>query len=225
MSSAVEVIARPKSATGLFRRPLLFGGLLALALYAGLTAYSSGHQYMPFDVSVERSVQSVSSAPATQIFLAFDWLDGIRQDIGGVAVVLLLIAVNWRSAALVVTAAAGTTLVYYLTEQALKRPRPTPGLVHVVRHTGDYSFPSGHVAFFSWSLVLLVVCLAVGRLSRPLVVTAWVVAALVLLAVCIGRIYLGEHWPSDVIAGLALGLGWTALALSFKPLSKPVLER
>jgi undecaprenyl-diphosphatase len=52
-----------------------------------------------------------------------------------------------------------------------------------------------------------------------------VIAALILLTVCIGRIYMGEHWPSDVIAGLALGLGWTALALSVRRLSDPALAR
>jgi membrane-associated phospholipid phosphatase len=53
----------------------------------------------------------------------------------------------------------------------------------------------------------------------------WIIAAFVLLAVCIGRIYLGEHWPSDVVGGLALGLGWTALALSWRWLSNPVMAK
>jgi undecaprenyl-diphosphatase len=57
------------------------------------------------------------------------------------------------------------------------------------------------------------------------VAVLWVIAALILLAVCIGRIYMGEHWPSDVLAGLALGLGWTALALSVRRLSDPALAR
>jgi len=47
----------------------------------------------------------------------------------------------------------------------------------------------------------------------------------VLLAVCLGRIYMGEHWPSDILGGLALGLGWTSLALSVRLISDPVLGR
>jgi undecaprenyl-diphosphatase len=95
----------------------------------------------------------------------------------------------------------------------------------VIRHTGSFSFPSGHVVFFSWVLVLLVVCLAVGSIPRPLVAVVWIAVALVLLVDCIGRIYLGEHWPSDVFGGLALGLGWTSLALSVRLLSNPALAR
>jgi undecaprenyl-diphosphatase len=107
----------------------------------------------------------------------------------------------------------------------INRPRPSDTLVHVIRHTGSSSFPSGHVAFFSWFLIMLVVCLAWGRLPKGILAILWVIAALVLLMVCIGRIYLGEHWPSDVIGGLALGLGFTAVALSIRVLSNPALAR
>jgi len=115
--------------------------------------------------------------------------------------------------------------IYTLTAMVIQRPRPSADLVHVIRHTGSSSYPSGHVAFFSWFLVLLIVCLAVGRLPKALVAATWIAAAVVLLAVSIGRVYLGEHWPSDIVGGLALGLGWTALALSVRLLSNPGLAR
>jgi len=95
----------------------------------------------------------------------------------------------------------------------------------VIRHTGSSSYPSGHVAFFSWFLVMLIICLAMGRLPKPVVGVLWILAAVVLAIVCIARIYLGEHWPSDVIGGLALGLGFTSIALSVRLLSNPVLAR
>jgi len=115
--------------------------------------------------------------------------------------------------------------IYTLTAMVIDRPRPSADLVHVIRHTGASSYPSGHVAFFSWFLILLILCLAVGRLPKSIVAGLWVIATLVLLAVCIGRIYMGEHWPSDIVGGLALGLGWTALALSVRVLSNPALAR
>ena len=225
LSAAVELIGRRARGSSPVRWPLLVPGLFGLAVFAALTVYATGHHYMPFDVDFERAVQRVRWGSMTNVFSGFDWLEGPRQDIAGAAVLILLIAFNWRSAPLVLTTAAGATAIYYVTELALKRPRPSAGLVNVVRHTGDYSFPSGHVVFFTWCVVLPVVCIVAGRVPRPVAALAWAIAALAILIACTGRIYLGEHWPSDVIAGLALGLGWTAVALSVRKLSNPVLAR
>lgn len=223
MSELVGVVTRPREKSGLFHVPLLALGLFGLAMFGALTLYAAGHIYMPFDVAVERGIQSLPWGPVVAVFKWFDWLEGTRQYIAGISVIVLVTAFNWRNGPLMLVAAA-STLIYTYTELAIRRPRPSADLVLVARHTGGFSFPSGHVVFFSWALTLLVVCLA-GRLPRPFVVAASVVAALVLLLVCLGRIYLSEHWPSDVIAGLALGLGWTALALSIRLLSNPALRR
>lgn len=223
MSELVAVLAKPKDKAGVVRWPLLVLGLFGLAVFGALTAYAAGHTYMPFDVQLERWVQGVPWGPLVTVFYWFDWLEGTRQYIAGIGVIVVVSALNWRNAPLMLVAAA-STFVYTFVELTIQRPRPTTDLVHVLRHTGSFSFPSGHVVFFSWVLVLLVVCLLFSRLPRPLLAGAWIVAVLVLLIACIGRIYLGEHWPSDVMAGLALGLGWTAVALSIRLLSNPALS-
>jgi len=224
LSAVVAALPMHKETTSPFRWPLLTVGLLLLAIFAGLTFYAVGHQYMPFDISIERSIQAVSWGPLVTVFNWFDWLEGTRQLYAGIAAIVVVAVINWRRAPLIaVGALAGP--IYSIIQGIIQRPRPSADLVQVIRHTGSFSFPSGHVVFFSWVLVLLVVCLAVGRLPRALLAVAWITAALVLLVDCIGRIYLGEHWPSDVIAGLALGLGWTSLVLSVRLLSNPALER
>ena len=195
-----------------------------MALYAILTFAATKATYLPFDIPIERFMQSINWGPLVQVFTALDWIEGTRQQVLGIAGILVIAAVNWRAAPLVVVAALSGA-IYSITAMVINRPRPSADLVHVIRHTGSSSYPSGHVAFFSWFLILLVLCLAVGRLPKALVAAAWAGAALVLLAVCVGRIYLGEHWPSDIVGGLALGLGWTALALSVRLLSNPVLAR
>lgn len=72
------------------------------------------------------------------------------------------------------------------------------------------SFPSGHAlgAAAFWSAALLVVLPLVGRAARR---AALVVAVLVPLAVAASRVLLGVHYLSDVVAGLVLGAGWTAV--------------
>ncbi len=224
MSAIVATLPMRKETTSPFRWPFLVLGLLLLALFAGLTVYAAGNTYMPFDVSLERSIQAVSWGPLVTVFNWFDWLEGSRQLYAGIGAIVVVAVINWKKAPLIaVGAVAGP--IYSIVQGIIQRPRPSADLVNVIRHTGSFSFPSGHVVFFSWVLVLLIVCLAVGRLSRPLLAVVWIAAALVLLLDCIGRIYLGEHWPSDVLGGLALGLGWTSLVLSVRLLSNPALAR
>ncbi len=224
LSAIVATLPMRKATTSPFRWPFLMLGLLLLALFAGLTVYAAGNTYMPFDVSLERSIQAVSWGPLVTVFNWFDWLEGSRQLYAGIGAIVVVAVINWKKAPLIaVGAMAGP--IYSIVQGIIQRPRPSADLVNVIRHTGSFSFPSGHVVFFSWVLVLLIVCLAVGRLSRPLLAVVWIAAALVLLLDCIGRIYLGEHWPSDVLGGLALGLGWTSLVLSVRLLSNPALAR
>jgi membrane-associated phospholipid phosphatase len=224
LSAILAAIPKHKESTSPFHWPLLVLGLAGLALYAIDTFAAANNPYLPFDVSFERFIQSINWGPLVQVFSFFDWIEGTRQQVVAVAGILLVAAVNWRAAPLMVIGALSGA-IYTVTAMVIQRPRPSEELVHVIRHTGSSSYPSGHVAFFSWFLVLLIVCLAVGRLPRAIVAACWVVAVLVLLVVCTGRIYLGEHWPSDVIGGLALGLGWTSLALSVRLLSNPALAR
>jgi membrane-associated phospholipid phosphatase len=224
LSAVVAAVHMPKERTSPFRWPLLVLGLLLLALFAGLTVYAAGNTHMPFDVSLERSIQAVSWGPLVTVFNWFDWLEGSRQLYAGIGAIVVVAVINWKKAPLIaVGAMAGP--IYSIVQEIIQRPRPSADLVNVIRHTGSFSFPSGHVVFFSWVLVLLIVCLAVGRLPRPLLAVVWTAATLVLLLDCIGRIYLGEHWPSDVLGGLALGLGWTSLVLSVRLLSNPALAR
>jgi undecaprenyl-diphosphatase len=222
LNAIVAAIPVHKAKNSPFRWPLLLLGLAGMVIYALDAVAAARLTYLPLDVPIERFIQSINWGPLVQAFTFLDWIEGTRQQVLGAAGILLVAAVNWRAAPLMV-AGALSGAIYSVTAMIIQRPRPSADLVHVIRHTGSSSYPSGHVAFFSWFLVLLIICLAMGRLPRAIVAALWVAAAFVLLAVCVGRIYLGEHWPSDIVGGLALGLGWTALALSVRLLSNPAL--
>jgi membrane-associated phospholipid phosphatase len=224
LSAIVTDVRVANERTSPVRWPLLVVGIALIAVFAADTIAATAYAYLPFDVPVERFLQSINWGPLVQVFLALDWIEGTRQQIVAIAGIVIIAAVNWRAVPMVVLAALSGA-VYSLSVMMIVRPRPSESLVHVIRHTGSGSYPSGHVAFFSWFVIMLIVCLAYGRVPRAVTAALWVVAALFLLIVCIGRIYLGEHWPSDVIGGLALGLGFTAIALSIRALSNPVLAR
>jgi membrane-associated phospholipid phosphatase len=206
------------------RPRLLIAGLVLLAAFAADTAAATMWRYYPWDVPVTAAVQSVSWGSLLPVFAVVDWLEGVRQVALGVLTLVVVLIVNRRALPFgVVCALSGT--VYSVTQVLVMRPRPPAGVVHVIRHTNGASYPSGHAVFFSWWVPLVVLALIVPYLPRALAFLGWVLMPLVLLAVAIGRVYVGEHWPSDVLGGLALGLGWVSVALSIRWLSDPVLER
>jgi undecaprenyl-diphosphatase len=89
--------------------------------------------------------------------------------------------------------------------------RPRPEYVNPLHHVDSYSFPSGH------ALLATVVYLTLGALLARFVATRplriYVVSTAVLLAFIVGlsRVYLGVHYPSDVLAGWTVGLLWAII--------------
>jgi undecaprenyl-diphosphatase len=100
-----------------------------------------------------------------------------------------------------------------LLKHAVSRPRP-----EVVAHWADVtssSFPSGHSADGAVTYLLLA-CLAAGFVETP-AARRFVAAFALLLVLLIGasRLYLGVHWPTDVLGGWCFGGAWTVIAAPF----------
>jgi membrane-associated phospholipid phosphatase len=66
------------------------------------------------------------------------------------------------------------------------------------------------------------VLIVARRFIRPLYVLSWVVVVFLVAAAALSRIYVGAHWPSDVVAGLSVAIAWTAFTLSLRGLSRPL---
>ncbi|MGA7987040.1 MAG: phosphatase PAP2 family protein, partial [Candidatus Dormiibacterota bacterium] len=111
--------------------------------------------------------------------------------------------------------------VYNIVNIIVLRPRPT-GVAHTTSKLMGYSFPSGHVGFFVWLSVLGVVLLARNHVPRALYIACWVLAVVLVVAAALSRIYVGAHWPSDVVGGFLVGVAWTCFSLSLGRLTDPV---
>lgn len=112
---------------------------------------------------------------------------------------------------LAVQVTLGTSLIR-LTKIAFARARPD-----VVEHYTTFanaSFPSGHAANSSivYLSVSILVAMATPRLSHRVAVLA--VAIAITVAIGLSRLFLGVHWPSDVLAGWTIGSAW-AIAMRF----------
>ncbi|GLV56772.1 hypothetical protein KDH_36110 [Dictyobacter sp. S3.2.2.5] len=97
---------------------------------------------------------------------------------------------------------------------AVRRPRPDPQLMRTTKPRNSKSFPSGDVAstvhFWGWLVTLV---LRSKNISKPLKALSVSVGALLTAFVGPARIYLGDHWTSDVLGGYLMGGGWLCLSL------------
>jgi membrane-associated phospholipid phosphatase len=129
-------------------------------------------------------------------------------DVVAAVVVVGLLVVRWWHAAVVVALARGGELACESTVKVLVA-RPRPALVHPVASASGYSFPSGHAGGSAavYGALTLVVLAWVARRARLMLATG---IALLVGAVAVSRVLLGVHYPSDVAAGVALGLAWVS---------------
>ena len=86
--------------------------------------------------------------------------------------------------------------------------RPRPELVSHLVDVNSFSFPSGHATMSTVTYLTLGVLLARVQERRRMKLYLLTVATLVALLVGVSRIYLGVHWPTDVLAGWCIGAAW-----------------
>jgi undecaprenyl-diphosphatase len=116
------------------------------------------------------------------------------------------------SAILLVVAASGGLLLNGVLKLGFDRPRPSIFIPAV--HAVSSSFPSGHA--MSSAIVYGTVAYLAARLHRRRW-ARWLVMAfafLVIVLISLSRMYLGVHYPSDVLAGVIIGLAWAAFCMA-----------
>lgn len=130
----------------------------------------------------------------------------------GMVTGFLLLARQRRLAVVTVLATGSGTMVTTALKSIFDRPRPD-----VVAHLtsfGQGSFPSGHAMNSAVAYLTMAALIAEG--TRDWHVRIYVLCCAILLTFLVGisRLYLGVHWPTDVLAGWAAGAGWAAMCWS-----------
>ena len=192
----------------------LAGGALWLLGWA-VGEINEGELRFPFDRAILLWVRGgvAHGLPPGPAWLTQGMLD--ITALGGVTVLLLVTAFvagflialrHWLTLTLVVAGTISGSLVVALVKGLVGRVRPnvTDHLVQVY----DASFPSGHAA--NSACVYLTLALLLLQITEGRGVRRYVLAATMLLVSAIGvsRVYLGVHWPSDVLAGWIFGSLW-----------------
>ena len=152
--------------------------------------------------------------------LRADWLTPIVKFItylgnGGIfwiaLTLLLLILPKYRK----VGAMSATALIFdllsvnVLVKNLVARPRPytqIEGLINIIGEQSDFSFPSGHTAASFATVTVLLLC-APKKLSIPMTVLA--------VLISLSRLYVGVHYPTDVLGGVVIGVVCGVAAVYF----------
>ena len=122
---------------------------------------------------------------------------------------------SWATMAHLGVTLGGAIVLHDVIKLLVARPRPHVGQL-VATATG-LAFPSGHatqIAAVTVTLAILGCAISGSRFRR---VAAWCTTALLVLVGGVSRIYLGVHWPTDVVAGGALGALWAVLTARTLP--------
>ncbi|MGZ3418272.1 MAG: phosphatase PAP2 family protein [Polyangiales bacterium] len=159
-----------------------------------------------FDRALMRSAGRMRSPFANVLMRAITALGGPSGATTIAVGSVVLARKNHRAAFQLGVGALGGAGAELGLKQAFGRPRPTQ-LLHLERVTGR-SFPSGH-AMGGAAIYLTIAYVAARRWPHhrgALLVGAGAIAG----SIALSRVYLGVHWPTDVVGGLALGTAWAS---------------
>jgi undecaprenyl-diphosphatase len=207
--AAAEVLAGQPGPTA--RRWLGPTALVVFALFAIDTLLVVTNSLRSIDVPLTTFIQSINWGPVDLVLKPINATAGVWQVLLGVTAVVVLFVVERRAGWLMAIGSI-SSLLDNVIKLAISRQRPPADLVHILNPTTGYSFPSGHAVFFTWMSFMLAFSLA-PRVNPRLRPVLWIFAGVVILLTCIARVWDGVHWPSDVIGGVLLGLGWSAFVL------------
>jgi len=184
---------------------LLFLCLLApLWLFVELADEVHEFEDFHFDDVLLRYAHAIAT-PALDRCFVFVSAIGYQWGVVPVDVALalgLLAARRWREGTFAAVSFAGSALLNLVTKHYFRRDRPS--LWESVAPESTFSFPSGH-AMGSATLAMVVVLLCWHTRWRW---PATLLAAAFALLVGVSRIYLGVHYPSDILGGWAAGVAW-----------------
>ena len=149
------------------------------------------------------------------------WVEELARDVTGLGSVVVLAFLTLATAGFLLLQRKRHLAVYLVLAVAtgtagssllkLGFGRPRPDIVAHGHAVYTSSFPSGHSMMAAVVFLTLGVLLATALEKRVMQVYVLALAVLVTIAVGISRVYLGVHWPTDVLAGWAAGCGWAFL--------------
>ena len=168
---------------------------------------------LKLDNSVRDFVHSYAAGWLTSVMQFFAFLGStvFLATATLLGVLILVFRRLYRPAVLLAIVMAGAVILNYALKISFGRPRPLPFFDTPLPES--FSFPSGHALFAVCFYGMLARLITSRAESRPLQIAAWTIAALTALLIGLSRVYLGVHFPTDVIAGYAAAVVWISVVV------------
>lgn len=186
---------------------------VSLLCFITIALLVSKHTIINFDRIIIDYVQGLESPWLTNIMKAFTFIGGtIPVAVISLLAIIILFKVFKHPSELVlfITVILGANVLFSVLKQLFHRERPD---LHRLTEAGNYSFPSGH-ATMALALYGVLTFLLWRHTSTLFGRTVLIIFSIFMIGLIgISRIYLGVHYPSDIIAGYFIGTFWLTLAI------------
>jgi undecaprenyl-diphosphatase len=178
-------------------RATAIGGLVALVALLVLGGFALTTQLTHDDLAIDQAARGLRSPSATPVFLG---LTGAAQEAVGLIALAVGLIILWLrrrryDAARLLLMAGASWVLAVVVKYGFDRPRP-PATLWLLRPDATGSFPSGHDTTATVMIVIVAMVLVGTGAWR---VAGTTLAVLFALAVGVSRVYLGDHYPTDVL--------------------------
>jgi undecaprenyl-diphosphatase len=201
-------------------------GMVLLVISAILAIFAHSTPYFPGDVPAMQLIQSLNSPLFTSFMII------VSQGFTGIPAVLLVIAcvliIWWRLGMLEAIFMAATGVlspIANLFKLIIEQPRPPATLANIITPFGGLGFPSGH-AFFAAMVLGMLIYFILKNISLP-AVRVLLISVLIFIILLVGysRVYLGDHWVSEVVESYIIAGGFLLLLTAFYEYRKAIKAR
>lgn len=191
--------------------------LIGLIIFFEILEDVYENEIYQFDNQIDKAVSYFISDGFTNVIKVITNI-GSAPVILTVTAIILIVAKNKKISIAVCSNLVTITALNQLLKRIIARPRP---IEHRLIDETGYSFPSGH-SMVSMAFYGFLIYLSYQKIKNPYIKTiVCILLSIIILLIGLSRIYLGVHYPSDVIAGFCISLSYLAL---FTSIAKKYIE-